>query len=82
MPFENIEGPPKLLIDINRLHSKTTFYLYLVLLFFDFFYYLDASNILGTVCKLLFLGYKYRSSVSTVSYILSSLDFGSEDKPF
>lgn len=82
IPFENIEGPPKLLIDIPRLHSKTTFYLYLALLFFDFFYYPDASNILDTVCRLLFLGYKYRSFVSIVSDILSSLDFGSEDKPF
>lgn len=82
IPFENIEGPPKLLIDITRLHSKTTFYLYLVLLFFDFFYYPDASNILDTVCRLLFLGYKYRSFVSIVSDILSSPDFGSEDKPF
>ena len=89
MPFENIEGLPKLLIDITRLHSKTTFYLYLVLLFFDFFYYLDASNILGIKFnfvklryKLLFLGYKYRSFVSIVSDSLSSPDFGSEDKPF
>lgn len=82
MPFENIEGPPKLLIDITRLHNKTTFYLCLVLLFSDFFYYLDASNILDTVYKLLFLGYKYRSFVSIVSDSLSSLDFGSEDKPF
>ena len=82
MPFENIEGPPKLLIDINHLHNKTTFYLCLALLFSDFFYYLDASNILDTVCKLLFLGYKYRSFVSIVSDNLSSPDFGSEDKPF
>ena len=82
IPFENIEGPPKLLIDITRLHNKTTFYLCLVLLFFDFFYYLDASNILDTVYRLLFLGYKYRSFVSIVSDSLSSPDFGSEDKPF